>query len=76
VKKQIKILFSDSEAEIGFTTKTGATHRNEAENRRAQKIDRYAAIQLEPSAEMELCSARMFGAKSLWSGRWESNKSE
>jgi len=46
---------SDSETEIGFTTKTGAMHRNEAENRRAQKIDRYAASQLEPSAEMELC---------------------
>jgi hypothetical protein len=24
---------SDSETEIGFTTKTGATHRNEAENK-------------------------------------------
>ena len=24
---------ADSETEIGFTTKTGATHRNEAENR-------------------------------------------
>jgi hypothetical protein len=58
---------SDSETEIGFTTKTGATHRNEAENRRAQKIDRYAASQLEPSAEMELCF------RELWSGRWESN---
>ena len=38
---------SDSETEIGFTTKTGATHRNETENTRKQKIDRYATIQLD-----------------------------
>ncbi len=45
-----------SETEIESTTKTGATHRNETEHTRKQKIDRYATIQLEPSAEMELGS--------------------
>jgi hypothetical protein len=41
---------ADSETEIGFTTKTGATRRNEGENTRAQKIERHATIPLEPSA--------------------------
>jgi hypothetical protein len=41
---------ADSETEIGFATKTGATQRNQGENTRAQKIERHAATQLELSA--------------------------
>jgi len=41
---------AESETEIGFATKTGATQRNEGENTRAQKIERHAATPLQLSA--------------------------